>query len=197
MKSNNKVAAIIIAAGGSDRLGFPKQLLKWHGKTLIEFIISIAIRTHLSPILVVLGAYFNQIDKIISKYPILIIRNKEWEEGKASSIRKGIEALPNKTQAVILFVVDQPLLNDSLINALVRLSRHESSEIIAPRVEGIQCNPVLFKRSTFKHLLGLKGNDGGKTIFPYFQVKWVDWKDKKVLFDIDSKKDLTTLMKRD
>ncbi|HEY60766.1 MAG TPA: nucleotidyltransferase family protein [Anaerolineae bacterium] len=196
MNSIHKVAAIILAAGDSNRLGFPKQLLKWHGKTLIEFIIDKAIRTKLNPIHVVLGANYNQIVRTILRYPIRIIRNKRWQSGKASSIREGISSLPDETQAVVLFVVDQPYLNDSLINALLQIRLKTSAKIITPCVKEIQCNPVLFKRDTFEQLLMLRGDDGGKTIFKHFQVKWVNWKDNEVLVDIDAKEDLEVLIKR-
>lgn len=190
------IAAIIIAAGESRRLnGAVKQLIPWHNKPLILHVIHLAIGNGLIPIHVVLGANCDQIFQVIKDLPVKILLNSDWKKGKGTSISLGISSLPRKTQAAMIFVVDQPFLSAALIQTIKASFYQEGDgvEIIAPYVGEIQANPVLFTKSTFSKLRKLKNEQGGKDILPRFQVKKIQWADKKILKDIDTFEDYVSL----
>lgn len=198
MKSKNKkvkVAALILAAGESVRLGLPKQLIKWKDKTLIEHIINLIKDTNLSPVIVVLGAYRDKILKVIPNNDISVLINNHWREGKASSIRIGINALTKKdVDAVIIFVVDQPYLNKDVINSIIDVYTQKKSLIIAPQINGIFINPVLFDHVMFKELKTLQNNEGGLSLFNKYSVEVLPWSDERLMIDVDRFEDLTKLM---
>ena len=88
-----RVAAIIIAAGSSSRLGQPKQLLALDGEMLLQRTVRIAREAGAAPVLVVLGAHREEIEARVDLSGTSIVLNRDWEEGMASSIRAGVEAL--------------------------------------------------------------------------------------------------------
>jgi molybdenum cofactor cytidylyltransferase len=193
--SVNEIAAIIIAAGESKRLGRIKQLLPWRGNTLIEYIIQNARDCNLSPINVILGANYDLIVPIIKSSRVNILFNPRWIEGKGTSISIGINSLSEKVKAVIIFIVDQPFLDEKLISALINQYEITKADIIAPYIQNIQSNPVLFDRSVFPELKTLKNEEGGRNIFNKFNLEKIDWDDEKVLWDIDTKTDYKKAIK--
>lgn len=192
--SINNVAGIIIAAGESKRLGRIKQLLPWRGKSLIEFIIQTARDCKIEPIHVILGANYDQIAPLIDCPRMNIINNQRWKEGKGTSISLGIKSLPEEVKAAFVFVVDQPFLNEKLINALLNVYEIKKADITAPYVKEIQSNPVLFDRSVFPELMKLKGEEGGRNVFINYQLEKLDWEDEKILWDIDTLTDYENLI---
>lgn len=87
------VAGIILAAGGSSRFGEPKQLLDWKGHPFVRAVAKTALEAGLSPVLVVTGANAERVEEVLRDLPVKIVRNKEWQEGQASSIRAGVRTL--------------------------------------------------------------------------------------------------------
>ena len=187
--SRNKVAGIIIAAGESKRLGRIKQLLPWSGKPLIEFIIQTALQCKLEPINVILGSNFDQITPFLDDSKVNIIFNRRWKEGKGTSISLGINSLPERIDAALVFVVDQPFLSIQLINALLKVYKLKKADIVAPYIHGIQTNPVLFDRLVFPELKELNGKEGGRMIFKKYKLEKLIWEDEKILLDIDTPED--------
>jgi molybdenum cofactor cytidylyltransferase len=190
----NNVAGIIIAAGESKRLGTPKQLLPWQGKKLLEYIIQTIRNCNIDPIHVILGSNYEQIASVINYKGVKLINNKNWREGKGTSISLGIRSLPEQIKATFIFVVDQPFLNANLIDSLLHLYKNNEFDIVAPFVHGIQSNPVLFNQSVFQELIKLKGEEGGKDIFKKFRLEKLDWDKEQILWDIDSLEDYQKLI---
>src|SRR3974390_2378444 len=104
------VAAIIVAAGSSRRLGQPKQLLIVDGEPMLQRAIRIAREAGASPVFVVLGANRGAIGNTVDFSSAVIVVNHEWNEGIASSIRAGVDAVEAKAdaQGVLLMSCDQP-----------------------------------------------------------------------------------------
>jgi len=186
----NKIAAVILAAGESSRLGAPKQLVKIGKQTLIENVIRIAQNNQLGPIIVVLGAYQKEIASVIRYLKVRTVSNVNWMNGLSSSIIIGIKALPKAIDAAMLFVVDQPFVSDEVVTTLIKNFHKSEKYICAPLVNGIQCPPVLYKKDVFKELLELKGDQGGKEVIKRNLVEWVEIQDKRLLIDIDEAADL-------
>lgn len=158
---------ILLAAGASVRLGKPKQLLIYKGKSFLQNMISAAVNSHLNPVVVVLGAHSTLITGEITENNVHVAQNQDWEEGIASSIRCGIRALGEinpASDAAILMVCDQPHITSSLLNDLVDAQRKTGKPIVAAYYSGIAATPALFHKIFFPELLLLKGDKGAGKI---------------------------------
>lgn len=165
MAAETNIGVIILAAGGSSRLGTPKQLLPYAGKTLLQYTVEVANDSIAHPVIVVLGSEAENIKSNIDAVQVII--NTEWQEGMASSIRCGINALlqadPSIAGAVIL-VCDQPYITSVLLNELVTEHQKTGQPIIASNYDNTLGVPALFHKTVFPALLQLKGDAGAKSI---------------------------------
>lgn len=151
---------IILAAGGSSRLGKPKQLLLYRGKPLIENIIEAATAVSESFTVVVTGAVPMQLS-VHSCY------NDEWSSGMASSIRKGLNELLKmqpQTAACIITVCDQPFITADVLSSLIAHHEKEGMDIVVSGYAGTVGTPALFSRKYFDELLQLQGDEGAKKV---------------------------------
>ena len=158
---------ILLAAGASSRLGRPKQLLLYQGKTLLQHGIQAAIDTGTKRIITVIGANANFLIKETANQSIEVILNEQWEEGMASSIRCGIHKLLEtapEINAVIIMVCDQPYVTTKLLKDLMKKYQETGKPIIASSYENNQGTPALFDKTIFASLLELKGDVGAKRI---------------------------------
>jgi len=189
-KNNDLITAILLAAGGSSRLGQPKQLVLFKNEFLINYIIDQIGRGGISDIRIVLGSHFSEIKKHIKNKKLEIIQNPDWKEGISSSIKYGLSNLRTGTEAVLIFIVDQPFLNPKLIVKIMDKFGISKANIIAACVSGQIVHPVLYRKDVFAKLMELKGDIGGKAIFGKETVETINWEDERLLLDIDSISDL-------
>ena len=208
---HEKVAGIILAAGASERLGQPKQLLEWRSQPFIRLVAQTALAVDLSPIIIVTGSHAEEVEAAIKDLPVKTIRNRDWRSGQSSSIRAGLSALPplsfrdtspksfgfgggrEGAGAVIFLLADQPQVTPSVLRALVKRHSLDLSLIVAPQVQGQRANPVLFDRVTFPDLLALTGDVGGRGIFSKHPVTTLPWHDESLLLDVDTPEDYEKL----
>ncbi len=215
-QSFERTAGIILAAGSSTRFGKPKQLLDWRGQPFIRVVVQTAISAGLSPIIVVTGANAEEVESKITDLQVQIVRNEEWQNGQASSIRTGIQALPPlslrdtspKSNAsrgfgggwegvgsAIFLLADQPQIKADVIQALTERHSTELFPIVAPLVMmEKRANPVLFDRVTFPDLLKLEGDVGGRAIFSKYPIEYLPWHDDRLLLDVDKPEDYQRLI---
>ena len=190
------VAGILLAAGGSERLGRPKQLLDWKGRPFVRHIAETALAAGLSPVVVVTGAEAEGVEVALTGLDVLIVRNTSWQEGQSSSVKAGLAALPPKVGAALFLVVDQPQLPVALIDALRAQHAASLAPIVAPQVDGQRSNPVLFDRSTFADFLQLEGDVGGRAIFSKYPAAWLPWLDASLAIDVDRPEDYERLLRQ-
>jgi len=188
------VAAIILAAGGSLRLGRPKQLLQWKGKSLIRHVVESAMMADIAQVTIVLGASHEEIRSELSGLPVNIVLNPHWESGQSTSIQAGLSSIPESIGAAIFLLVDQPHVSHTLIRSLVEKHATTLAPIIAPLVDGNRGNPVLFDRMTFNDFYSIRGDTGGRELFSRYPVTWLEWHDPAVLDDIDTDDDYQRLL---
>ena len=163
----NTIAVIILAAGASKRMGQPKQLLPYKGETLLSYVTKIALNSECDRIIVILGANADKIEPEIARLPIKIVKNTEWNEGIASSIRCGIEYIREyflDINGVIFLTCDQPFLSPEVIQGLIDVYNSTHKPIIASKYGQTLGIPALFERSLFSELMKLKGDRGAKKI---------------------------------
>lgn len=166
-KNKSNIGVILLAAGDSSRLGSPKQLLLHDGKTLLQNSVQAANASMAYPSVIVLGANADTIKKEFDGLDTQIVVNDDWQEGMASSIRCGIQALLEispSAEGAILMVCDQPYVNASLLNNLIGVYQDNSHPIVACSYADTFGPPALFPKRIFPELLELKGDVGAKNI---------------------------------
>ncbi len=187
-------AGVILAAGESSRFGSPKQLLDWKGKPFVRQVAETALQAGLWPVVIVTGSQTAEIESALSGLPVRIIYNPHYAQGQSTSIRAGINALPQNTGASVFLLADQPQIPVDVIRALVESHTREMQSILAPLVlEERRANPVLFDRDAFPDLLQLTGDVGGRAIFDKHRVEYLPWHDDILLFDVDKPEDYQRL----
>jgi molybdenum cofactor cytidylyltransferase len=192
--ANHPVAGLILAAGGSTRIGQPKQLLNWQGKPFVRVVAETALQSELSPVVVLTGAAADQVEAALDGLDVEIVFNPDWKEGQSTSLKAGINALPPETQAVVTMLVDQPQIPHSLVDTLVETHANLFAPIVATMVEHRRGNPVLFDRITFENLVEVEGDAGGRKIFSRFRVHYVPWLDARIGLDVDTVEDYHRLL---
>ncbi|WP_316822909.1 nucleotidyltransferase family protein [Pedobacter gandavensis] len=156
---------IILAAGNSSRLGKPKQLLNYQGETLLGIVSKAAIETTCEPVVVVLGAYAQEISANHHHPAIQYVINEHWEKGMSSSIAVGISAVlaqDKDIQQLIIAVSDQPFISAEVFKTLMSTQSKTNKGIVASSYANTTGTPVLFYKNYFPKLLSLQGNEGAK-----------------------------------
>jgi molybdenum cofactor cytidylyltransferase len=161
------VGIIVLAAGCSRRLGQPKQLLSHQGKSLIRHTVDCAIASLCDPILVVVGAYADEVRSEVGDLAVSVVENPYWSMGLSTSIRVGIQTLQQykpPLKAAILTLCDQPFLTTQLINQLVNTYQATQNAIVATYYADTLGVPALFTVPVWDKLHELEGDRGAKAL---------------------------------
>ncbi|WP_316784559.1 nucleotidyltransferase family protein [Pedobacter frigiditerrae] len=190
---------IILAAGNSSRLGKPKQLLSYKGKSLLEIATEAAIGTGVSAIVTVLGAYADEISAAHQRSNINYFINESWEKGMSTSIQAGLAELLKLNPAmenVIITVSDQAFLTAETLMQLIAEKEHTAYHIIASKYRNTIGTPVLFNKKYFTDLMNLTGDTGAKHLIKHHpnEVKSISF--EKGFIDIDTEADYDNLTKQ-
>lgn len=162
-----EIPILLMAAGGSSRMGQPKQLLPWGNRTLIEHQILTLLETG-NPINVVIGSNSDLVIPVVEKYQINIFTNTEWKSGMGSSISFGIGQIKNKftdVSGVLITLLDQPLITTVYIEKMLASFQPGSQQILISHSDsGWMGVPVLFDECYFTELTELRNDEGAKKI---------------------------------
>ena len=194
----NNTGIIILAAGSASRFGGIKQLLQFNKKTLMQNVIDEATNAELNPVIVVTGAYADEVSKKIDNKKITIVFNEHWEKGMASSIVTGLQQallVNNKIENIIIAVCDQPYISSILFQQLSDKKRKSGKSIVASSYAGTLGTPALFSKKYFKELLNLKGDEGAKSLIRKYNNETTSVLFKKGNIDVDTQKDYEELLK--
>ena len=188
---------MLLAAGGSRRMGQAKQLLPWGNSTLIEHQVQTLIKTG-KPVVVVLGCQFDRILPILKTYPVVPLVHTKWQEGMGTSISYGILEVEKEfpeAGGVLICQLDQPMITASHYNQLLSAFQPGSPQIIVSRsASGWEGVPVLFEREYFKELKLLRGEEGARKIFRSHSSEVIIIQSRDVLEDLDHPEDYERLL---
>ena len=155
------VALLLLAAGASTRMGRPKQLLPYHGRTLLRHAAETAVAAGCAPIVLVTGALHDELLAEIVGLPILAVHNPDWETGMASYIRAGLAAVAAAApRAVLVMLTDQPLVTPELLRQLIVQQHATQAPIVAAAYGETLGVPAIFDKSLLPELLKLQGAQG-------------------------------------
>ena len=183
-----RISAILLAAGESKRMGTNKLSLPWRRKTVLEHCLRVLLSSEVGEVWVVLNRQTWELGKRLRMPRVKLVRNPRSQEGMSTSIRKGIQAMGQKSRAVLIALGDHPLLKANTVNALIRTYVEKKGTIIVPVFRGKRGHPVLFDRRYMKELLKLKKDVGARTLLERHreEVYEVNSKSEGVVVDIDT-----------
>ncbi len=196
MKPASRIAGLVLAAGGSTRLGQPKQLLPLDGLPLLARTLDIVRGSRLDPAIVVLGGYATEIRENVKLDGFTVVDNPLFQEGQATSLVAGLTALPEDVGGVIVLLGDQPLLPSGLVNRMIDAFQPGEMVAVRPRYAGGPGNPVLLGRGILPELLELSGDVGARDVLrrysdQIFDVEFTGWPTPR---DVDTIEDYQALL---
>jgi molybdenum cofactor cytidylyltransferase len=159
------LAVAILAAGESRRMGTPKALLLYRGKTFVEHLIEVTRHPRVGITRVVLGAGAENINGKLSLDPDSIVLNENWAQGQLSSIQAAIRSLhAEATEGLILCPVDHPLISAELVAHLIEQFGSGEKQIVLPIHRGRRGHPAIFRSSLYDELLQASPEVGARQI---------------------------------
>ncbi len=167
-----RVGVVLLAAGGSSRLGRPKQLLVHQGKTLVRRAAEAAVEVKCGPVVVVLGAQAEAMTAELAGLPVRTVQNADWGAGMGSSLRVGLRAFDTEespgaapaVDAALVMLCDQLRVDAGHLRALVETFTRTRASIVASAYEGTRGVPALFSRALFSELEALAPDQGARGV---------------------------------
>jgi molybdenum cofactor cytidylyltransferase len=189
------ISAILLAAGESNRMGQPKQLMPFGQSTIVERTVDNLLNSAVSETIVVLGYRDEDVRKTIAGKPVKIATNPDYQQGMSTSIIAGLKQVNKRARAVLIALGDQPFVNSQTITSLVEAFIANSRGIIIPVYQGTRGNPVIIAIKYKGELLNLKGDVGGREIIKRHpdDVLEVAVNCEGVLLDIDTMENYTPI----
>ena len=199
-----KIGAIILAAGSSARMGEPKLILPYKGVPIVTYPLLQALQNDLHPIVCVTGRYDGLVTTALRTWEqkVTIQYNAQFESGMSTSLRQGIDFMKGKVDAVVIFLGDQPLVPNEVVQTIIQqyiATKKDGIKIIRPLYENQIGHPILFDSSLFHAFDSLQGDEGGKTIIQQNAkfLKLLHFPNSDWGVDIDTPEDYANLLKKE
>src|SRR5579864_556906 len=158
------LAAVILSGGSSERMGSPKALVPFQGKTFLEHLLEITKHPSIGVRRVVLGAHAEPIAKEVHLAADEIVINEDWEAGQLSSIQAALRSLPEGTEGMLLCLIDHPLVTENLVAELIEKFRASHAPIVLPVYEARRGHPVIFSAAVYDELLNAPADKGARAV---------------------------------
>lgn len=192
MKSAS-VSIILLAAGGSKRLGRPKQLLKFGSTSLIRKLADEALASRAGDVIVVVGAEAQLMSTELKDLDLTIVENRNWESGLSSSIKTGLNAVSIESDGALLMLCDQPYVGRYLLDQIVERFQSKKTAVVACEYGQTVGIPALFPRDLFPELMRLRGDVGAKSLILKHKERLEKVSFPKGTIDIDTPDDFKSL----
>ena len=190
----HRVACIVLAAGGSHRLGFPKQLLRWRARPLLAHALGAA-RSALphSSLIVVLGAQAQRLRLVVRRAApeAVVVYNARWADGQAGSLKAGLNAVPAQTASILVMLVDQPGVDEPALRRLLAAWRRRPGAAAAAFYAGHPGVPAVLPRRYWRAIRELRGDAGARALLRSAGVTTVRMPEAEL--DIDTAADAATM----
>ena len=189
------IAGIVLAAGGSTRMGRPKMLLPFGGGTVLSATVAALLQSRLDRVVVVLGAESERVRREagLAEDPRLrVVVNASWDEGMGSSLRRGVEEAPD-AESVLIALGDQPGMTAERVNAVLDAFR-PGVRLVVPVSGAVPAHPVLFARALFPELRSLTGDAGAREVVRRHWEEAVRFA-AEPLADVDTEEDYRRVLK--
>ena len=192
------IAAVILAAGRSTRMGRPKQILPIRGRPMLQEVLGIFRRTRVGRVVVVLGANARKVRHSVDFQQEVVVLNRRFAEGMGSSLRIGLASIGDDADAVIVALGDQPLLSSTTVDKIVETYLSSRARVVVPVFNGRRGRPVLFDKALFPQIMKVSGDVGAREVVEKCKEGLVEVavEDEGVLVDLDTPADYEGLVSR-
>ena len=186
----SSIAAVVLAAGQSRRMGQVNKLLaEIGGQAMVTRAVDAALASKASSVYVIIGHESDEIRKALAGRQVIFIDNPDYDAGLSSSLKRGIEALPDSVDGAVICLGDMPRVTATEINRLIdAFDPLQGHAICLPTYDGRRGNPVLWARSFFREMQDIKGDVGARHLLGVHDnvVVEVEMTEEGVLLDIDT-----------
>lgn len=182
------ISAVLTAAGLSSRMGSPKPLLPWQGKTLVESQIETLLEAGASEVIVVLGHKADEVAPRVSGDNVRAVVNHQYRDGRASSIRAGLDAISPEARDIVLMAVDQPR-SPEVVSRVIREHLEADALLTSPRYRGRGGHPLMFSASLLPELSRIsEENQGLREVFERHrsEITQVHFDDPSIRLDLNT-----------
>ena len=192
-----RIAGVVLAAGLSSRMGMNKMLLELGGQTLVRRAVNMALSAGLDPVLVVLGHESERVRAELSGVPCTPVLNSDYARGMNTSLRAGISALPDDVRGAVVLLGDMPLVDESMVRALVTAFRRAGPKLAISTYGGVVAPPIVYGRALFPELRALEAQSCGKSVVKSHRAEAAElpWP-PETLTDLDSPDDVERIRAR-
>lgn len=192
------VSAVILAAGQSKRMGRPKQLLVYKGKTLIEWAVDTVLSSCVGETIVVVGHEAESIKAVLKDKPVKLVFNPDYRQGMSTSLKAGVSSVSSRAMGILIMLGDQPGLTPGIINELIAAFEAGKGGIIVPVHHGRRGNPVLLDIKYKRDLMSLTGDVGARQILAAHPADVCEVKERSagILQDVDTEEEFRCLGER-
>jgi len=184
-----RVAAVVLAAGRSTRMGPQNKLLAdIGGKPMVRRVVEAALASKARPVLVVTGHMAAEVAAALAGLDVALVANADYATGLASSLRAGIGAVPTECDGALVMLGDMPAITAADLDCLIDACAAHAGAIVVPVHDGAQGNPVLWPRRHFPELRQLEGDTGAKRLIATHraQVQEIEFATPAILADVDT-----------
>ena len=185
-----RVAAVVLAAGRSTRMGGPNKLLADIARRpLVRIAAEEALASRAKPVIVVTGHQREQVETALAGLPVQFVHNLDFADGLGTSVRAGIAAVPADADGAIVCLGDMPQVDAGLIDRLIAaFDPDQGALVVMPTFEGRRGNPVLWSRRFFPDLTAIEGDVGARHLIGRYSeaVVEVPLAGKAALVDVDT-----------
>ena len=187
-----RIEGILLAAGESRRMGFPKPLLKLDGDTFIARAAAAMLEV-VARLVVVIGAHAERVRAAVPADPrIVVVENPRWQRGQLSSLKVGLGAISPDCAAAIVHLIDHPTVLGASFRALAEEYRRIGKPILIARYRGRRGHPAIFGRALFPELAAAPQEQGARSVVNAdpSRVAYLDLDDPGIVLDLDTPGDL-------
>jgi CTP:molybdopterin cytidylyltransferase MocA len=170
------IAGILLAAGESRRMGFPKALLPYQGTTFLGHLVNV-LTGQVDPLIVVSGA--------VELHVPGVIVNKDWRLGQLSSLQCGLRALPADAEGALVALVDHPCVDRALVARLIAEFEAHHPPLLIPTYKGRRGHPMIFSRALFPELMAAPLDQGARVVVHRYPPLHVPVDNEGILSDLD------------
>jgi molybdenum cofactor cytidylyltransferase len=192
-----RVAAVLLAAGRSTRMGaVNKMLAEIGGKPLVRIAAEQALASRAKPVIVVTGHERERVEAVLNGLPIRFVHNPDYAEGLGTSLKAGIAAVPDDADGAIVCLGDMPQVDSGLIDKLLAAFDPERGAlVVVPSIDGRRGNPVVWSRRFFHDLMGIHGDIGARFLIGSYSeaVVEVPVQGAAALTDVDTPESLSAV----
>jgi CTP:molybdopterin cytidylyltransferase MocA len=158
------LAAVILSGGASRRMGSPKALVPYQGRSFLEHLLHVTEHEEIGVRRVVLGADARAIAETVALRPDEIVVNEDWEKGQLSSIQAALRSLPVATDGMLLCLIDHPVVSRELVSDLIERFYSSGKAIVLPVYKGRRGHPVIFGATLYEELLAAPLETGARAV---------------------------------